>query len=99
MLFLWFIGDSTRLITGSADQTGKIWDVKTGTPLYTFNFDSPARSVDFAVGDKLAVMTTDPFMGFTSAIYIKRIASDVDDRKFSQYACFYYEYFQFACVD
>ncbi|KAK4407317.1 Eukaryotic translation initiation factor 3 subunit I [Sesamum angolense] len=72
--------DSTRLITGSADQTAKIWDVKTGTPLYTFNFDSPARSVDFAVGDKLAAITTDPFMGLPSAIHIKHIARDPEDQ-------------------
>ena len=58
-----FAGDSTRLITGSADQSAKLWDVQTGTQLFTFSFDSPARAVDFAVGDKLAVITTDPFMG------------------------------------
>ncbi|KAL0419671.1 UNVERIFIED_CONTAM: Eukaryotic translation initiation factor 3 subunit I [Sesamum radiatum] len=72
--------DSVRLITGSADQTAKIWDVKTGTPLYTFNFDSPARSVDFAVGDKLAAITTDPFMGLPSAVHIKQIARDPEDQ-------------------
>ncbi|KAH6763886.1 Transducin/WD40 repeat-like superfamily protein [Perilla frutescens var. hirtella] len=72
--------DSTRLITGSADQTAKIWDVQTGTPLFTFNFDSPTRSVDFAVGDKLAVITTDPFMGLPSAIHIKHIARDPEDQ-------------------
>ncbi|KAL0284210.1 UNVERIFIED_CONTAM: Eukaryotic translation initiation factor 3 subunit I [Sesamum angustifolium] len=74
------LGDSTRLITGSADQTAKIWDVKTATPLYTFNFDSPARSVDFAVGDKLAAITTDPFMGLPSAIHIKQITRDPEDQ-------------------
>ncbi|KAL2497536.1 Transducin/WD40 repeat-like superfamily protein [Abeliophyllum distichum] len=72
--------DSTRLITGSADQSAKLWDVQTGSQLFTFNFDSPARSVDFAVGDKLAVITTDPFMGLTSAIHIKRIARDPSDQ-------------------
>ncbi|KAL7156253.1 hypothetical protein ABFS83_03G131500 [Erythranthe nasuta] len=72
--------DSTTLITGSADQTAKIWDVKTGTPLFTFNFDSPARSVDFAVGDKLVVITTDPFMGLSSAIHIKHVAAHPDDQ-------------------
>ncbi|KAK3006326.1 hypothetical protein RJ639_015935 [Escallonia herrerae] len=46
--------DSTRLITGSADQTAKLWDVQTGTQLFSFNFDSPARAVDLSVGDKLA---------------------------------------------
>ncbi|KAK7300180.1 hypothetical protein RJT34_11017 [Clitoria ternatea] len=68
--------DSGRLITGSADQSAKLWNVQTGQQLYTFNFDSPARSVDFSVGDKLAVITTDPFMELPSAIHVKRIAKD-----------------------
>ncbi|XP_050234537.1 eukaryotic translation initiation factor 3 subunit I-like [Mercurialis annua] len=72
--------DSKRLITGSADQTAKLWDVKTGTQLHSFNFDSPARCVDFSVGDKLAVITTDPFMELTSAIHVKRIARDPTDQ-------------------
>ncbi|KAL2934349.1 Eukaryotic translation initiation factor 3 subunit I [Bienertia sinuspersici] len=72
--------DSSRLLTGSADTTVKLWDVKRGEQLYTFKFDSPARSVDFAVGEKLAVMTTDPFMDKTSAIHVKRIAEDIEDQ-------------------
>ncbi|KAH1264348.1 Eukaryotic translation initiation factor 3 subunit I [Glycine soja] len=56
--------------------TAKLWNVQTGQQLFTFNFDSPARSVDFAVGDKLAVITTDPFMELPSAIHVKRIAND-----------------------
>lgn len=72
--------DSSRLITGSADQTVKLWDVKKGEQLYTFNFDAPARSVNFSVGDKLAVITTDPFMEKTSAIHVKRIAEDIDEQ-------------------
>ncbi|KAK4794694.1 hypothetical protein SAY86_012688 [Trapa natans] len=72
--------DSMRLITGSADQTAKLWNVQSGTHLFTFNFESPARSVDFSVGDKLAVITTDPFMGHTSAIHVKRIARDPADQ-------------------
>lgn len=83
MVLILCAGDSSTLITGSADQTAKLWDVKTGTQLFTFNFDSPGRSVDFAVGDKLAVITTDPFMGLPSAIHIKRIARDPEDRKFA----------------
>lgn len=70
-----------RLITGSADQTAKLWNVETGQQLFTFNFDSPARSVDFSVGDKLVVITTDPFMELPSAIHVKRIARDSSDRK------------------
>lgn len=76
------LGDSRRLITGSADQTAKLWDVQTGNQLFTFEFKSPARSVDLAIGDKLVVITTDPFMGQPSAIQVKRIATDISDRKF-----------------
>ncbi|KAL5972316.1 Eukaryotic translation initiation factor 3 subunit I [Asimina triloba] len=68
--------DSMRLITGSADQSAKLWNVQTGTQLYSFIFDSPARSADFSVGDKLAVITTDPFMEQTSAIHVERITKD-----------------------
>ena len=81
VLTVFVAGSSSRLLTGSADQTAKLWDVKTGKALYTFVFDSPARSVDFSVGDKLAVITTDPFMEKTSAIHVKRIAADIEDRK------------------
>ncbi|CAM8932979.1 unnamed protein product [Rhodiola kirilowii] len=72
--------DSSRLITGSADQTAKLWSVKSGNNQFTFKFDSPARSVDFSVGDKLAVITTDPFMEVTPAIHVKRIARDPADQ-------------------
>lgn len=72
-----------RLITGSADQTAKLWNVQTGQQLFSFNFDSPARAVDFSVGDKLAVITTDPFMELPSAIHVKRIARDPSERKIS----------------
>ncbi|GAA0174598.1 translation initiation factor [Lithospermum erythrorhizon] len=73
--------DSTRLMTGSADQTAKLWDVKSGTQLFSFDFKAPARAVEFAFGDKLAVITTDPFMGETSAIHVKRIAGDLAEPK------------------
>ena len=74
-----------RLITGSADQTAKLWNVQSGQQLFSFNFDSPARAVDFAVGDKLVVITTDPFMELPSAIHVKRIARDFADRKLYQW--------------
>lgn len=79
-IFLLCVGDSTRLITGSADQTVKLWDVQTGAQLYSFTFDSPARAVEFSVGDKLAVITTDPFMGNPSTIQVKQIAKDSSQR-------------------
>ncbi|KAI3821333.1 hypothetical protein L1987_08899 [Smallanthus sonchifolius] len=32
-----------------------------GTQHFTFNFASPAKAIDFSVGGKLSVITTDPF--------------------------------------
>ena len=69
------------MITGSADQTAKLWDVKSGKELFTFKFNAPTRSVDFAVGDRLAVITTDHFVDRTAAIHVKRIAEDPEERK------------------
>ena len=35
--------DSKLLITGSADQTVKLWALETGECLHTFPFETPAR--------------------------------------------------------
>ena len=75
------VRDSTRLITSSVDQTVKIWNVETRTQLFSFNFESLARAMDLAEGDKLVVITTDSFMEFPSAIHIKRIEKDLSKRK------------------
>ncbi|XP_074285180.1 eukaryotic translation initiation factor 3 subunit I-like [Silene latifolia] len=72
--------DSSRLLTASADQTVKLWNVQTGEQLFTFDFDGPARSVDFSVGDRRAVITVDPFMKRPSEIHVKEIAEDVADQ-------------------
>eukprot|EP00249_Psilotum_nudum_P007535 c20636_g1_i1 orf=395-1375(+) len=68
--------DTTRLITSSADQSVRLWDVESGVQLHSFNFESPARAVDLSVGDKLAVISTDPFMEAQPAIHVKRIEKD-----------------------
>ncbi|GBG80886.1 hypothetical protein CBR_g31442 [Chara braunii] len=68
--------DSRFLVTGSADQSAKLWDVETGVQLYSFTFETPARSVAFSEGEKLLLITTDPFMGAPSAIHIKRVEAE-----------------------
>ena len=75
------VGDSTCLITSSVDQTIKLWNVVTGTQLFSFNFESLAREMDLVEGDKLALITTDPFMEFPSTIHIKRIEKDLSKCK------------------
>ena len=60
----------------------KLWDCETGVQLHSFNFESPARAVDLAEGDKMVVITTDPFMEQQSAIHVKRIEADRSKRTY-----------------
>ncbi len=68
--------DSTRLLTGSADSSAKLWDVETGENLFTFKHKAPCKAVAFGMGDALAAISTDPFMTTTPAIHLVRIAAD-----------------------
>ncbi|RWW53125.1 hypothetical protein BHE74_00040407 [Ensete ventricosum] len=51
---VWFADNGERLgptvdamtPCGAGHQTVKLWNVQTGTQLFSFNFDSPAKSVD-----------------------------------------------------
>ena len=54
--------DSSKLITASADSSTKIWNVKTGECLFTFEFHQPCKAVAFSYGDEMAAISTDPFV-------------------------------------
>ena len=75
------VGYSTCLIMSTADQTTKLWNLETGTQLFSFNFESPARATNLAEGEKISIITTYPFMDFPSAIHIKRIEKDLSKCK------------------
>ena len=68
--------DSKTLATGSADTSCKLWDVESGTCFFTFQFDQPVRAVNFASGDRMMLITTDPFMGVQAAIHVVEIAEN-----------------------
>ena len=72
--------DSTRLLTGSADSSAKLWDVETGQNLFTFKHKAPCKAVAFGMGDALAAISTDPFMTTTPAIHLVRIADDAAEQ-------------------
>lgn len=62
--------DSTRLITSSADQTVRIWDLPTGQELHQIKMGEPCRSCSISVGEQLLAFTTDSFMGSPPQIHI-----------------------------
>ena len=62
--------DSTRLLTGSADNMLKLWDVKTGECLHTWKHTAPIRAVGFAQGDKQFLSVLDNIMGNVPTIFL-----------------------------
>jgi len=72
--------DSKRLITASADSTLRIWEVCGGKELYKFQFKEPCRAAALSLGDELAAVTTDAFLGNLCKIHVLRIANDVSDQ-------------------
>lgn len=56
-----FNADGTQLISGSADQTLKLWDVETGREIHSFQEDAPVLGVAFSPGDRsIATCGEDP---------------------------------------
>lgn len=65
--------DSTRLITSSADQTVRIWDLPTGQELHQIKMGEPCRSCALSVGEQLLAFTTDSFMGAAPQIHLVNV--------------------------
>jgi len=62
--------DSTRLLTGGADNMCKLWDVQTGVCLHTWKHTAPVRDVRFAMGDKAFLTVLDNIMGNVPTIFV-----------------------------
>lgn len=62
--------DSTRLLTGSADNQCKLWDVRTGECLHTWKHTGPVRDVRFALGEKAFLTVLDNIMGNQPTIFV-----------------------------
>lgn len=72
--------DSTVLLTGSGDATARMWDMTNGEELFRWQFNEPTRAVKFAVGERMAALSTDPFMNSVSTIRLVNIAENVEDQ-------------------
>ncbi|KAI3426446.1 hypothetical protein D9Q98_008813 [Chlorella vulgaris] len=68
--------DSKMLLSAAGDSSARLWSMETGAELFKFQFNEPARASKFSVGEKLAAVSTDPFMNSKSAIRFFRIAED-----------------------
>jgi len=62
--------DSTRLLTGGADNMCKLWNVETGVCLHTWKHTAPVRDVRFSMGDKRFLSVLDNIMGNVATIFV-----------------------------
>ncbi|KAJ3102716.1 Eukaryotic translation initiation factor 3 subunit I [Phlyctochytrium planicorne] len=72
--------NSRYLLTGSADNTMKLWEVETGRNVYTWKTKSAVRAVHYALGDEMALFVTDKTMGQQCTIHIIAIEPDPEDQ-------------------
>ncbi|KAG2483807.1 hypothetical protein HYH03_017330 [Edaphochlamys debaryana] len=72
--------DSDRLITGSADQTVRIWDLPTGKELCQFRHREPCRAVKLSAGERFLAVTSDAFMESQPAVHIYNFAENIEDQ-------------------
>lgn len=73
-------GDSERLLTASADQTVRIWQLRTGKELFQFKHGEPCRSIHLSIGERMFVVSTDAFMEKAPMIHIVRLEEDMADQ-------------------
>jgi translation initiation factor 3 subunit I len=69
---------TTLLATGGADNTIRLWDVKTGKCLKTWDFPTAIKRVEFSEDGMQLVAVTEQRMGYLGTIVVLDIIVDVD---------------------
>jgi len=73
------IATSTLLVSGSADNTAKIWDVSNGKCLKSWEFNTAVRRVQFSEDDKMVLIVTEPRMGFPATLQIFNVENGLTE--------------------
>ena len=72
--------DTKHLLTASADNTCKIWDVMSGECLKTIEHECPRRNVSISTGGKMFSNAVYPHKGVPSHLKIYKLADDMHDQ-------------------
>jgi len=72
---------SRFLMSGSADNTLRLWSVQSGKCLYEWEFPTAVKSVAFNENDDQVVCITEQRMGYQGAVRIFNINRDGDGTK------------------
>eukprot|EP01123_Difflugia_compressa_P002060 TRINITY_DN12782_c0_g1_i1.p1 TRINITY_DN12782_c0_g1~~TRINITY_DN12782_c0_g1_i1.p1 ORF type:complete len:350 (-),score=52.08 TRINITY_DN12782_c0_g1_i1:34-1083(-) len=67
---------STRLISGAADTSVRMWDVQTGKEYHIYTHNTTVRCVSFSQGDRLFLTVTDASRGYAPEIMAHKVAED-----------------------
>ncbi|KAI8049659.1 eukaryotic translation initiation factor 3 subunit I [Syncephalis plumigaleata] len=76
---LWTVDSDSkteRLVTGSADNTARLWDIRTGRLLHTWEFPTAVKRVQFSEDDRYVLMVTERRMGHPGTITVMGIDSE-----------------------
>lgn len=66
-------GETRFLVSGSADNMMKLWDIATGKCLYTWEFPTAIKRVAFSDDDNLIACITEQRMGYQGAVRIFQV--------------------------
>ncbi|CZT45261.1 Eukaryotic translation initiation factor 3 subunit I [Rhynchosporium secalis] len=69
---------STVMASGAADNTVRLWDIRSGKCLKVWNFDTAIKRVEFNENGTQLLAVTEKRMGFLGTIVVLNIKADVE---------------------
>ncbi|KAF2861328.1 eukaryotic translation initiation factor 3 39 kDa subunit [Piedraia hortae CBS 480.64] len=75
---------TTLLVTGGADNTMRLWEIKAGRQLKQWEFPTSIRRAEFSEDGKLLLGVTEKRTGHLSNIYVYDIVPDVEAEQASE---------------
>lgn len=75
---------STMIASGAADNTVRLWDIRTGKCLMVWEFDTAVKRVEFNEDGSQLLAVTEQRMGFLGTIVVLDISLDVNAEQSSE---------------
>lgn len=72
---------STMAVTGSADNTARLWNVQTGKCLKTWEFKTAVKRVEFSEDDDKILCVTEERMGYPGTVTVMNVNPDLNGQR------------------
>ncbi|CAM0139133.1 translation initiation factor eIF3 subunit [Umbelopsis sp. WA50703] len=72
---------STMAVTGSADNTARLWNVQTGKCLKTWEFKTAVKRVEFSEDDDKILCVTEERMGYPGTVTVMNVNPDLEGQQ------------------